>query len=281
MLRLWPLIILLILLNFLISLTGIIKFSLFDNILVFFGLSGTSFTLKWGIICWPWYISSMMWTLIFYFYLLKNLDKKIVNLIIAILIYFSYSLILHSQNGVIGGRQLRVFFYIFNIGMLRAFGGIGVGYFIGEWYKNNKEKIKNLTLSLKTILIVTALEFGCLYFVIYNLMLHKLKYNNQIIFIIFFAAIIILFLVNKGYISKALNNDFSVFLGKYTYSIYMTHFLIIKCLKGSIWKFHPELVFAHPILNIFITLSVILILGMFTYHCVEKPAAAYIKQKIK
>lgn len=279
-LRLWPVLIWSMFLSLLISLTGAFRFSFFNNILTLLGLNGTGLVFKHGNVGVFWYVSAMLWVLILFYYLLKNFDKKIVNLIIALLIYFSYAFILNARNGSIG-NHVQTFYYIFNIGILRALGGIGIGYFIGEWYKNNKEKIKNLTLSLKTTLIITALELCCLYFIIYNLMLHKLRYNNQIIFIIVFATIIVLFLLNKGYISKALNNDFSVFLGKYTYSIYMTHTLIKEVFKNLIWKYYLTFGIAHPVLTIIIALSSVLIIGVFTYHCVEKPAAEYIKQKIK
>lgn len=279
-LRLWPVLIWVIFLNLVCSFIGVVKFSTLDNLLTLLGLNGNGIALKAGNAGVFWYVSAMLWILILFYYLLKNFDKKIVNLIIAILIYFSYVFLLHARNGSIG-NQLQTFNYIFNVGILRALGGIGIGYFIGEWYKNNKEKIKNLTLSLKTTLIITALELCCLYFIIYNLMLHKLRYNNQIIFIIVFATIIVLFLLNKGYISKALNNDFSVFLGKYTYSIYMTHTLIKEVFKNLIWKYYLTFGIAYPVLTIIIALSSVLIIGVFTYHCVEKPAAEYIKQKIK
>lgn len=274
-LRLWPVLMWVILLYFAASFSGAVKFFTLGNIITILGLNGTGIGLHTGNVGVFWYVSAMLWVLIFYFYLLKNFDKKIVNLIIALLIYFSYAFILNARHGSIA-NQRQTFYYIFNIGMLRAFGGIGIGYLIGEWYKNNKDKIKNMTLSFKNTIIISVLEFGCLFFIIKNLMFNKLHFNNQFIFIIFFMVIIILFLINKGYISKALNNNFSVFLGKYTYSIYMTHTLINKLFKETLWKHHPEFVLSHPILNIVITLGAIFLFGIFTYHFVEKPVNDYI-----
>ena len=140
-------------------------------------------------------------------------------------------------------------------------------------------KIKNLTLSFNNIILLTGLEFICLYFLINNLFFHKLHYNNHIIYIIDFIIIIILFLINKGMISKILNLNIWVFLSKYTYSLYMTHIIMLNTLRGSFWKTHSEWIYAHPVQNVIYTLIGVFILGVFTYHFVEKPSTAYLKKK--
>lgn len=277
-LRLWPVLIWVIFLDFILSLTGIINFSFLGYIITLLGLNGNGIGIQLGYVSVFWYVSAMLWVLILYFYLLKNFDKKKVNLVIALLIYFSYVFLLHVKDGHIGSH-IQTFYFIFNVGILRALGGIGIGYFIGEWYKNNLSRIKTLTLSIKSTIILTIIELGCLYFIIKNLIISKLRFPNQFIFMIFFSAIIVLFLWNKGYISKALSNNFSLFLGKYTYSIYMTHNTIIKLLNGTIWEYHPEIVFKYPVLNIVIGLFAIFILGVFTYHFIEKPMADIILKK--
>ena len=278
-LRLWPVLIWVMFLSLLISFTGAIKFTLYDNILTLLGLSGTGLILKLGNVGWFWYVSAMLWVMTLFKYLLQNYNKKNVNLFISISVFLAYIFILHAMNGKIAGHKI-TFAYIFNIGILRAMGGIGIGYLVGEWYKNNCEKIKQLQLSLTNKIILTVIEYYCLFFVIYNLMLHKLRYHNQFIFIIFFAATIILFLIKKGFVSNALNNSFCAFLGKYTYSFYMTHLIIIQLIKGTIWKHQPWLVFDHPLLNIILPFTAIFILGIMTYHFVEKPANDYITKKL-
>ena len=251
---------------------------IYTYIISFFGLSGNGIGLERGNVGAFWYVSAMLWVLVLFFYLLKNFDKKIVNLIIALLVYFSYVFLLHARDGSIG-NHIQTFYNIVNVGMLRAFGGIGIGYFIAEWYKNNRENIQNLTLSFSNKVAVSILEFGCVFFIIKNLMLNKLSFHNQIIFIIVFTMTIVLFLLNKGYVSELLNNDINVFLGKYTYSIYLTHSVVRGLFKGTFWKYHPEFVFMHPLLNIVITLLTVLILGIITYHFVEKPASKYLQEK--
>ena len=275
--RLYPVFIFCLIASFLISLTGAFPFTLYDNILNLLGLNGTFLVLKVGNVGQFWYVSAMLWVLALYFYLLKNYKKQNVNLTIAIIVMFCYGFMIHAKHGAINSHE-QTFHYIFNVGMMRALGGIGVGYFIGEWYKNNLESIKNLVLSIKAKIALTFLEFICIFFIINNLMLHKPSFKNHILFIIVFAVTIMAFLLQQGFISRLLNNDLWVNLSKYTYSIYMTHMLIFNTFKGSLWKYNPEWVYVHPILNVSIVLTLVLILGIFTYHCIEKPCAKYLKE---
>lgn len=278
--RLYPVLIFCLIMYFLISLTGAVKFTFYDNILNLLCLNGTLLVLKVGNLGAFWYVSAMLWTFVLFSYLLKNYEKKNVNLFIALLVFFSYGFIIHAKGGAINSHE-QTFYNIFNIGMIRAFGGIGVGYFIAQWYEKNADKIKKLTLPLYQKIAFTTLEFVCIFFIINNLMLHKIHYKNHIIFIITFATTLMLFLAKQGFISKLLNIDYWHGLAQYTYSLYMTHMIIFDTLKGSFWKYHPEIVYAHPILNVFFTLTIVVLFGTFTYHFIEKPATSFLSQKSK
>ena len=277
-LRLWPVLIFVLTLYFLLNIAGIIEVNFYYYLLCFLGLNGTNLVLVNSGSGVFWYVSAMLWVLAFYYYLLKNYQEKNVNLTIALIVFFSYGFIIHALNGTIKGHDL-MFRGIICIGTLRALGGIGTGYFIGLWYKNNLDKIKNFNYKIWHILALTFIEFISLYFIINNLMLHKLKFKNQIVFIIAFVAVIIAFLINKGFISRFLNKDWCVNIAKYTYSFYMTHSFVFNAIKNSIWKNHPEIIIAHPYLNLFITLGLVFVLGIFTYHFVEVPSNKYFKNK--
>ena len=278
-LRLWPVLIFVISLYFAASLFGAVKFDIYHHILCFLGLNGTNLVLINGGSGVFWYVSAMLWVLAFYYYLLKNYEEKNVNLTIALIIFFSYGILIHLLNGKIVASPSKTINYVYNFGMLRALGGIGAGYFIGLWYKNNFEAIKNFNYKIWHILTLTFIEFISLYFIINNLMLHKLKFNNQIVFIIAFVAVIVAFLINKGFISRFLNKNWCVNVAKYTYSFYTTHIFIFNVFKNSIWKNNSEIIIAHPYLNLFITLALVFILGIFTYHFVEVPCNKYFKNK--
>ncbi len=279
LIRLYPVLLWITFIAFIASLFGVFKFHFYENILTLCGLSGTSLVLNFGNVDIFWYVSTMLWTFLLFYYLLQNYEKKHVNLFIAILIFFCYSFLIHAKGGKIN-HNLQTFYYIFNVGMMRGFGGIGLGYFIAEWYKNNVDNIKNLFINIKQKICISIIEFACIFFIINNLMLHRPSFKNHIFFIVVFVITIILFLIRRGYISQCLENDFWPKLSKYTYSFYMTHLSVFNILRGSLWKYYPEWVYAHPVLNIELSLVLVFILGVFTYHIIEVPCTRYFSQKV-
>ena len=56
--------------------------------------------------------------------------------------------------------------YVFNIGMIRAFAGIGTGYFLSMIYKDNIQKVKEMTLNIWQKLLFTASEIYLFFFCI-------------------------------------------------------------------------------------------------------------------
>ena len=101
LIRLYPVLIFITLLCFVASLFGAMEFTLYDNILSLLCLNGTSLFISRGNIHIFWYVSAMLWTFLLFYYLLKNYEKKHVNLFIAILIFFCYSFIIHAKSGKI------------------------------------------------------------------------------------------------------------------------------------------------------------------------------------
>lgn len=278
--RLYPVLVFGFIAYFLMSLTGAVKFTFYDNVLNFLCLNGTLLVLKVGNLGQFWYVSAMLWTFVIYSYLLQNYRKETTYLLIALLIFFCYGFILHAKGGAINSHT-QTFYNIFNVGILRAFGGIGVGFFIALYYKQNADKITNLTITPQAKIAITALEFICIFFIVNNLMLHKINYKNHIIFIVVFTVTLMLFLIKQGYISRLLDKDYWQNLSKYTYSLYMTHIFVFDVFKGSVWKFHTEWVYAYPVLNVLFVLIATLTFGILTYHLIEKPATTYLLKRME
>ncbi len=280
--RFYPVLIFLIIVSYFISLKIKIFWEFYSNLFVLFGLNGTSLFYNTNLneVSQFWYCSSFLWIAILFFYLIKNFDKKIVNLIIVVGIFFSYSFLIQAQAGKIWDIH-DVYYHIFHAGLLRAFGGVGVGYLIGEWYKNNKEQIEQETNNLLLIICISVLEFICLYFIINNMFFHIVKCANKFIFVIVFTITLMLFLYKKGIFSRLLERDIFNVIGKYSYSIFMVHCLILHVFKYGFWINHTSWVHSHPIVNLVLILSVIIISGVLTYHLVEKPAVIYLKKALK
>lgn len=257
------------------SLFNLVKFKYWDNIYALLFLNGTALQISSCNIGVAWYCSAMMFHFILFYYLLSNFNPKTVWLIIALGIYLSYSILLQAKHFKINAPD-QTFYYIYNVGMMRAWGGIGIGMFIGRWYKTFEEIITKYTPSPHMKFSISTLEFVCLYFMINNLMLHRFKHFNHFMFIIVFSLLISLFICNKGYISQLFNKDIFPKISRYIYSIFITHPLIITSMKNGVWKPHREWVESFPITNILLTIALIFILGILTYHFVEIPAKNYL-----
>ena len=277
--RFYPVLLFCFVAFFLVSFTGAIDFHWYDNILNLLCLDGTVLVLRYGNNGLFWYVSSMMWTFVLFSYLLKNYEKKNVDLFITLAVFFCYGFILHARNGAINFPR-QTYYNIFNVGVMRAIGGIGLGYIISEWYKTYGEKIDCAVLSFKQKFLVTCLEALCLFFTIYALMLHRISFNNNIVFIVCFAIMLMLFISKKGYISQFLEKDYWKYASRYTYSIFMTHQIVCFSLKELLMARYPNFVYSHPVANIFLILTCVLLLGIATYHLVEKPAANYLSKKL-
>lgn len=224
-----------------------------------------------------WYVSALFWGLLFYFYLAKILDKKYFNLIVALLIVFCYSYLIHAYNGYLNNAHTISWCYVFNGGVMRAVAGIGCGYFISEFYKN----IKSYTPSGIKTLFYTLCEGFLFYFCFNNLLFHKLNSKENFIIILGLIGLFVLFLLKRGIISKLFDNNFSTFLGKYSYSIFIIHTFVLTLIRQKICLNNTDFVTTHAILIITLSIILSIIAGVLTYHIVEKPAEKYLKKLIR
>lgn len=275
--RLYPVLIFGLVTYFIMACFGISDFDLYNDILTFFGLNGTTLIQKTVHMGCFWYVSAMLWMLLLLFYLSKNYEKKNIKLFAGLAAFFAYCFMVTLHNGKL--TTYRDLYGFINTGMLRAIAGVCTGYLVGDWYVSHIDKIKNLVVNIKTKIVITLLEFLCLFFIINNLMLHEYRYPNDILFVLAFIGVIVLFLMEKGFISKCLDKDIFVQLSKYTYSIYMTHQIVFKILSPVFWTHNMKFVTHHPVMNFSLTMFIVLAVGVLVYHLVEYPCARYLKKK--
>jgi len=273
--RLWPVL-------FFSILLGLVFFSekKFPSILnsLFSQCIGLSLDYK-GI---NWYISPLFWVSLFYFALLINFDSKKVNVIIAVLVYFSYVIIINEANGEFGRHTVHG---IINLGTARAVAGIGLGYLIGITIECiNSSKLRFLffspKFSLKAVRLIvgTIVELISLAFLLEYCLIGS-RYNNQFIVVIFFSALLICFIYRLGALSKVLDNKIMDYFGKYTYSIYVMQQISFWILQRSFWKYES---FINQV-GICISISIIfcIVIGIITYYAIERPAIIVYSRYLK
>ena len=273
LIRLMPVMIFSILLYWPLSKLLPIDYLKYDNMFVFFNLQNCGLTFRHANNFCTWFVSSLFWGMCFYFYFRKCINEKMFNLITACIIFFCYGFWLHCK-----GANFHNINYVFNIGMLRAFAGLGIGYFISMIYKDNLEYFKNLSLNIYQKIILTAGEIYLFCFVFRYTCLHKMNYDNPLLLILAFIGLFILFIIKKGYFSKILENNFSVFLGQFSYSIFITHFVVKDVWKYTICTNYSKWVIVHPELNLILLYISILCFGVLTYYFVEKPCTKLLRK---
>jgi len=253
-----------------------IKFELVPNILRCFLLTNIGFTGKNGLVsAIPWFVSVYFWVSIFYFYIYKIFDKKYLNLIICLIVFIGSTMYYSCCFNATAGNT-RVVLGFIDIGLLRGLIGMGIGYLISEIYK--KKMLFNLSLFGKTL--CTFIEFGTLYFIFYYMTVsNKIPTQSAFVFKFMFAILLYLLLIKQGYIAKLLNNKWLGFPGKYSYAMYMIHWVVIKYFYYIAYPHHRHYYNHHPWVVILYIVLITIGISIVVHHLYEKPVGKYLSGK--
>lgn len=275
--RLWPVYFFSFIAFFVLSKFKVCSFNLYDDILNLLFLQCSGHKLSLGDSGYSWYISSLFWVSLFYFYLLRNFQKKNARLIIGIMTFFSYILLIHKFDGGVGAHISPPLLELFVPGILRALGGIGLGYFIGEIFDNLKN-IKSENLNIYKRISISITELIITLFLLYNYLIKKV-YNNSLLYILAFGVLLLLLALQIGKYSQMLNWKGFEYIGRYSYSIYIMHQPVFLTLKKYIWT--KDFVINNPIKSVLIGIFTCLIVGILTYHLIEQPGRKLLKYVLK
>jgi len=221
-----------------------------------------------------WFIPVLFWCSVFYFYISKTFEKKYLNLIIWLITICSLGLYLNANKFCNGGNN-HVIYGFMDIGVLRGLFGIGIGYFISELWKDNFLK------TFKNKWIFSAAELFLSGFLIYYLLFSKLlPGKSAFLFLFLFAILFYLFLIKKGILSNLLENKYLAGLGKYSYSIYVMHFLVQDIFDRTLFLQHKSYILAHFVYIYPLYVLSGVIFGILCYYIFEKPVNKFIKQHI-
>jgi len=276
--RLSPVIIFAVIICIIASFWHAIKLRFWDDILVILLLNDFGICIAHGTTPTLWFTSALFAGLLVYFFISKISAKKLKSILFIILPVIAYGILEYFQHGSFSTPH-KNYMYIFNVGFLRALGGIGIGTIIAHIYKKYIDRIRKYVLNIIATIGINIAEFGLLSFVVWWLVVPH-KQLNCIYFVIAFALLLLVFVFEKGIISKITNKDIWVKLGKYQYSIYVIHSVVGKILINTAWLTHPDFVKTHPYSTISVIIFAILASGYLTYNFVEKPYTKYLKKFI-
>ena len=273
--RLWPLLAFSVILFWILSLFHIVDFysyGNFVNLFFLYNILPSVYSVNNGA---SWFICSYFWCSILLYYSYRALTQKIFNLGLLFVVIYSFTVMLDWKTGQIPGGHAKIINGISG-GLLRAFAGFGLGYFLGMFWDYISDTVKNFSIKNKWksaffFVSVSALEIYLFMFIINNSIFHKIKFNNDILFVIVFCSLFLLFLARKGLLSKLLENNISVFLGKFSFAIYIMQGVGFAIEKHFMWT-NKAFVYAHPYWNIWASILICVVIGVLSHIFVEQKA---------
>lgn len=245
------------------------------NVFTFFLLNNVGLTQDMGNLHPTWYVSVLFWTGAFYFYLVKMLKREYFNFVTALLVFFSYIFLANSS-----GFAPHVEYHFINAGLLHGLGGLGLGYFIYVLYTSlPAQPVSSQAPSLLSKMGYTLAEGYLLFNVVYFSILRRTGFGRMhLLLILYFAILLYLFIVKKGFLSTLLNRNIFIPLSKYTYAVYVGHVVIYDLIYKNIWQVFPQFIVSHPLLNLLLPLVLSVVAGVLLYHYVEVPAVTWFKK---
>lgn len=250
------------------------KFYCTNTVLNLLLLQNTGMVIGKSINIAAWFVSALFWISIFYAFIIKIFDERVRYFIIILCTFAGYSVIVQK-----GGSFYVIINSVLSIGMVRAIAGIGCGYLLAVLYKKiGENSYKFFTKNIYNKIVISVVEILLIILLVYLLIFGASIVVNKFIIIVLFIFLFILLLSKSGWLSMFLDNNVSVYLGKYAYSIYMMQACYNIVARKSIWLNLPS-----SNLYVFLILNILgyILLGMVTYHLIEKPFNNYFKKKEK
>jgi peptidoglycan/LPS O-acetylase OafA/YrhL len=279
--RLWPVA---IFSSAMLVLTGLVannRLSIGPDLFAVFFLDNVGLTLTHADNGLLWYVSALFWVSLFYYQMITTFPKKKVDFWIAVLVFLCYAAVINLNHGHMQGN-VENYFFVFNSGLTRAVADMGVGYFLVAFYRSGMfMRIREFMHARSSARITcvagaTILEVLCLGFLTYSFSVSRIIIMNEFLFVLVFIVLITLFLLQIGYISRALNGRVWCRLSKYTYSAFLMHLLVREVFRITVWKTQPGFVLQQPVLNLLLPLVAAVAVGVATYYLVEQPGRRFI-----
>lgn len=260
--RLWPVLAFSGLCYFVLSFYKTFKFDFLEQISMLLFVNSLGFFSFWGYTAW--FTSVLFFASLFYFALRQNINSNSkFYFLTAGLIIVSYSTLISHYQGVGGNFQV---LGIASAGMWRAIGGMGIGIIIHKFVQYDISFLQE-----KSSFWLLGLAETCLLGLVGYLLVVPPQYpGNNFVFILIFTALFILFVKQRGFLSRGLNRDIFSKGGKISYSLYMMHYPLMFWIASFFWYRKANMVQKHPFFYLFLAFVVILAISIFVYYFIEK-----------
>lgn len=222
-----------------------------------------------------WYISVLFWVLMLYLYILKSVKRETANLIFSITAFLGIIAVnkrgfrteFLGDKGDIG--------YLFEMTMVYGLAMVAIGYFTWQIYDQIRHKI-NVTLLGK--IVWTIMEIALLGYSVTMMHVDKLYTPNHVVCSAVFSALIILFALKIGYVSRLLEKNFWTKLSKYCLAIYLTQAVVVWGIFPKYLTEYQSVIMNNKGMTIAAVLAVCCCLGVWAHYVIEKPCAKFLKR---
>ena len=229
-------------------------------------LQSTALPVTKGINVAAWYVSALVFVSAFYALIVKSLNKRQGLFAILICSFLGLSA-LAKANGAVTDL---VNFYL-TIGTLRGITYMGIGYLTAEFLQRKGDSIKEfLNSNWFTKTLTTIFEISATGLIFYFVTVGKNLTSARTLIAFTFVFLFICLILRAGLLSRILDNNISAFLGKYAYSIYLMQAVFNIIARKTLWKDYTFMS-EHFALALLLNIACYIILGVVTYHLVEKP----------
>lgn len=270
--RLWPLLFFSIVCFWAASRFDLVKFEKYDNLLNLLFLQTTGLTLRYGNNESAWFVSCLFWGSLFYFTLYQKAPKNFFW-IVSLLVWFSFTLMVQSNKGNFNAQLKQVYPFL-SFGILKAIAEIGLGLLVWKTYLFLAEKIPS---SLRMKIVFGVIEIFLFCFVFNSQAFRRLKFQNDLLMTLSIACLILVFMLQKSFLSVALNRKIFGALGAISYAVYIMQEVCFIFFRKYIAVYGP--VFPVSIQTVYISCLIITVLfGVVCYLCVEKPLFRYLQR---
>ena len=210
-----------------------------------------------------WYCHAYLLLAIFYLGLIKAFDQKYVFFVLGVCAY-------------IGWRIFGLMSVLPEYGSLLGHYDIGRGLFcLGlATLLTHLHKIYP-PLPPKHTICYTALELVLFGGVFGNLFFGKWNVLTSLHIILAFSLLFYLFIQRKGLLSRFLEKDWCVLLGRYAFGIFIVHALVLSAAQRIVLPHYKSQALEHPWLVLAGIVATTLILAITGYHFVEVPIARW------
>lgn len=230
---------------------------------------------EWATWTWPqhepfvyttWWCSAYMLVSVVYLALVQTLPKRYVPLVLGILAVIAWRLDVcvtgPSKFGMVlaFGRCSQAFFYL---GM-----GVLVAYIV-RCIEERPMLKPNSRLVTWGYTLAEVVLMGALLVRLFAA--PRIAMLNLLLTTLCFSALLVLFILKRGYLSRLLENNLSSFLGRYAFAIFIVHPLVLSSACFLLLPHFRTEVAAHPWVVLGCIAGTTMLLAVAGYHFVERP----------